>query len=340
MCVPGDRDPLLEVISLFTGAGGLDLAAEQTGRIRTVARVEMQDEFCETIRLAESAGHFAEAALFAEDLRTVSAEDVIGSAPRSDLPRGVIGGPPCETFSTMGRRRGVDDPRGALVLAFADFVMKCQSDFFVLENVPQLEKSGDGALFRELLARFRDAEYAVSHRVLKAADYGAATVRRRLFIVGVRSNSPYSFPEPTHSPDGSVGERWVGAGAALSGLPKPAAKSPGKPSGHFLVHHTPGVVERFSGIPAGGYDYVRRRSRLTLEDPSVSLVAGNLKGTRSHIHPVEHRELTNRECARIQGFPDNFEFFGSPAAVSKQITNAVPIALGRAIMRSLIDHDW
>lgn len=340
MCVRRARGPLLEIISLFTGAGGLDLAAEQTGRIRTVARVEMQEQFCETLRLAESAGHLAKAALFAEDIRTVSAGDVIASVPRSDLPRGVIGGPPCETFSTMGRRRGINDPRGALVLAFADFVMKSQADFFVLENVPQLEKSGGGELFRELLSRFRDAEYAVAHRVLKAADYGAATVRQRLFIVGVRSGNPYYFPEPTHSPDGSTGERWVGAGAALRGLPKPAAKSPGRPSGHFLVHHTPGVIERFSGIPAGGYDYVRRRSRLTLEDPSVSLVAGNLKGTRAHIHPVEHRELTNRECARIQGFPDDFEFFGSPAAVSKQITNAVPIPLGRAMMRSLIDHDW
>jgi DNA (cytosine-5)-methyltransferase 1 len=330
----------LEVISLFTGAGGFDLAMELTGRIRTVARVEMQPQFCNTIKLAEVAGHLAEAPLFEEDIRTVSVEDVITSFPSSGLPRGVIGGPPCEAFSTMGRRRGFDDPRGTLVMAFADFVMKSQADFFVLENVLQLKKSGGGRVFRELLGRFEDAEYTVTHQVLNAADYGATTSRRRLFIVGARSSRPYYFPQPTHSADGSIGEKWVGAGVALAGLPKPAMAAPGKPSGHFQVHHRPEVVERFSGIPAGGYDYVRRRSRLTLEDPSVSLVAGNLNGTRSHIHPTDHRELTNRECARIQGFPDDFDFFGSFAAVAKQITNAVPIPLGRAIMRSLLNHDW
>ena len=85
---------------------------------------------------------------------------------------------------------------------------------------------------------------------------------------------------------------------------------------------------------------MRRRFRLAWDRPSPSLVAGNLTGTRSHIHPLEPRELTNRECARIQGFEDDFDFYGSPAAVSKQITNAVPIPLGHAIMRSLVDHSW
>ncbi|MGP1665926.1 MAG: DNA cytosine methyltransferase [Rhodanobacter sp.] len=335
--------PPLEVVSLFTGAGGLDLAFEQSA-IRTLARVEIQPEFCATIKRAEALGHLAPAPLFAEDIRTVSVADVIAGTACSSGRRGVIGGPPCETFSTMGKRRGVEDPRGTLVMAFADFVMKSQADFFVLENVPQLEKADGGQVFRELLAKFTDAGYGVHHHVLNAADFGAATTRRRLFVVGLRaapaSRSAFRFPEATHCRDGIAKPSWIGAGTVLSGLPAPSRTPPGRPSGHVAINHTPNVIERFSGVPAGGYDYVRKRSRLTLKDPSVSLVAGNLHGTRAHIHPVEHRELTNRECARIQGFPDEFEFSGSPAAVAKQIANAVPIPLGAAIARSLLDYGW
>lgn len=331
--------PSLEVISLFSGAGGLDFAFEQSA-IRTVARLEIQPEFCTTIRHAEIAKHLAPAPLYEEDLRTVSVADVVASAPCSSTRRGVIGGPPCETFSSMGKRRGIEDPRGTLVMAFADFVMKSQAEFFVLENVPQLEKADGGRIFQELLAKFTEAGYLSFHRVLNAADYGAATSRRRLFVVGLRSATAFRFPAATHCRDGIGKPRWIGAGEALAGLPAPSRTLPGRPSGHVAINHTPDVIKRFSGVPAGGYDYVRRRSRLTLEDPSVSLVAGNLHGTRAHIHPIEHRELTNRECARIQGFPDDYEFAGSPAAVAKQIANAVPVPLGAAIARSLLEHSW
>ena len=93
----------LEVISLFSGAGGLDLAAEMTGAIRTGARLEIQPEYCETLRRAQADGHLQPAPLFEEDIRTVSVPDIWRSVSKSDVPRGVIGGPPCETFSTMGK---------------------------------------------------------------------------------------------------------------------------------------------------------------------------------------------------------------------------------------------
>ena len=330
----------LEVVSLFSGAGGLDLATEMTGAIHTVARVEIQKEYCETLRLAEAEGHLQAAPLFEEDIRTVSVPDVWGSRSRPDVPRGVIGGPPCETFSTMGRSQGVKDPRGTLLMAFADFAIKSLADFFVLENVPPLQNAAKGTVFRELVGTFTDAGFNVSHQVLNAADYGAATVRRRLFIIGVRSGPNFAFPAPTHSPDGMFGNAWIGAGQALAGLPAPTDDAPGVPSGHYRIKHRPEVVRRFSTVEPGSYDYVRRRSRLTLHEPSVSLVAGTLSGARAHIHPTEHRELTLRECARIQGFDDEFHFTGGHAAVSKQIANAIPIPLGFAVARSLVDRAW
>jgi DNA (cytosine-5)-methyltransferase 1 len=331
---------LLQVVSLFSGAGGLDLAAEMTGAIHTVARLEIQQEYCDTLRRAESDGHMSPAPLFDEDIRTVSVSDVWGAGLKSPLPRGVIGGPPCETFSTMGKGLGLKDPRGTLIMAFADFVVKSSADFFVLENVPPLEKAAKGTVFRELLGRFSDAGFLVSHQLLNAADYGAATLRRRLFVVGVRSGPSFVFPAPTHSPDGMFGIPWVGAGQALAGLPAPSDDPPGIPSGHYRIKHRPEVVRRFSTVAPGSYDYVRRRSRLSMKDPSASLVAGTLSGARAHIHPTEDRELTLRELARIHGFGDDFRFSGGHAAVSKQIANAVPIPLGRAVMQSLVSRSW
>lgn len=326
-------------MSLFSGAGGLDAAFESTGSFRTVARVELQPEYCETLRLAERAGQLGPAPIFEEDIRTVAVADVIAGAGSSGSRTllGVIGGPPCESFSTMGKRKGVGDPRGTLVMAFADFVIKAKADFFVLENVPQLATAGEGQVLQEFIDAVANSGYSVDYRILNAADYGAFTSRKRLFVVGVQGSSNYSFPQPSHSKDGSSGPSWIGVGLALSGLPAPSDNPPGALSGHYAVKHKPEVVERFSTVAPGSYDNIRKRSRLALSKPSPSLVAGNLQGTRSHIHPTENRELTNRECARIQGFADSFCFAGSHAAVGKQIANAVPIPLGKAIAQSLID---
>ena len=270
----------------------------------------------------------------------MSVADILAAASPRRVPLGVVGGPPCETFSTMGKRGGVGDPRGLLVTSFADFVSKSHADFFVLENVPALAKVGDGSVLEDLLSRFHDSGFVATHQVLNAADFGAATCRQRLFLVGVRSATPFDFPTATHSADGTRGASWVGVGAALAGLPEPSTCPPGSPTGHFLVHHRPEVVQRFSTISPGGYDTVRRRSRLSEGKPSASLVAGNLFGTRSHIHPTKHRELTNRECARIQGFPDDFDFAGTRPAVAKQIANAVPVPLGIAVIATLARHPW
>lgn len=333
-------EDILQIVSLFSGAGGLDFATELAGRISTLARLELQPEYCDTIRRSEESGLLSKAPLFAEDIRTVAVEDVLAER-RAGLPLGVIGGPPCETFSSMGRKRGLSDPRGMLVMSFADFVDKSDADFFVLENVPALARMSDGAILKELLERFEEQGFAVAFNVLRASDFGAATSRRRLFIVGIRGGPSFEFPAATHAEEpGRSLKPWVSVGLALAGLPSPSDAGPGVPTGHVRIHHRPAVIERFATVPSGGYDYVRKRSRLALDRPSVSLVAGDLNGTRSHIHPIEDRELTNRECARIQGFPDNYEFAGSRMAVAKQIANAVPVPLGTAIMMALLDRVW
>jgi DNA (cytosine-5)-methyltransferase 1 len=229
-----------------------------------------------------------------------------------------------------------------LVLEFASWATKLSVDFFVMENVPDLLTVDAGRFLAGAVARLEAGGFSVSFAVLNAADFGDATLRRRLFVVGLRGGGQFRFPKATHGePVGSgVGGRqpWRTVGDAIGDLPQASSAPPGRPAGHVLIKHTACVKERFARLPQGSYDNVRKRSRLSWNRPSPSLVAGNLQGIRSHIHPLEARELTNRECARIQGFPDEFEFAGSPAAVGKQIANAVPIGVGVALARSIADQ--
>ena len=235
----------------------------------------------------------------------------------------------------MGRRQYGSDPRGRLVHTFGAFVISANAEAFIMENVPALEHAEGGALFTAFVRHLESAGYMIAYGVLNAADYGAATTRKRFIVVGSRLGRP-TLPKPTHSALAhSSLTAWVDVRTAIGDLPPPAHTYPGEPQDHVLVHHTELVRQRFSALRQGSYDNIRKRSRLSWDRPSPSLVAGCLRATRSHIHPGEPRELTNRESARIQGFPDSFLFTGNRDYVAKQIANAVPIALGRAIAAAL-----
>lgn len=325
------------ILSLFSGAGALDLAFERTGLFSTSIFVEYEPEFARTLRTNQLRGMLSSGLVIEDDVRTLDPQEVISRAPSP--MSGIIGGPPCEAFSSMGRRQGAADPRGLLVRDFARWVSILRPGFFVMENVPQLATLDNGELLANIEAGLRGDGYSITVQVLNAADFGAPTSRRRLFMVGTLPPWTFDPPVPTHHdpqlPRSQGGAAWRTVRDALTGLPAPQPNAPAAVSHHRIVQHTPEVRDRFQALRPGSYDNIRKRSRLALDRPSPSLIAGNLKGTRSHIHPIEPRELTNRECARLQGFPDDFEFEGRPAAVAKQIANAVPVELGIAVARSL-----
>ena len=330
-----------EVVSLFSGAGGLDFAFESTGLFTTTLYVESEPLFAETLRLNQRLGNLGAGRVVEADIATLDPVDTwTNVASKKRRPFAIVGGPPCESFSAMGKQKGRSDDRGKLIFSFADWVERLPAQVFLMENVPGLLTIERGNLFRDLLERFEGAGYAVSHAVLRAADYGAPTVRRRLFVVGTRGLPKFVFPPCSHgdlarrAADGACAP-WVTSASVLSGLPPPSACTPGHPQGHVLIKHTPNVAARFKRLVPGTVDRIRKRNRLHPDLPAPGLYAGNLAGIRSHIHPSEPRELTNREAARIQGFPDSYLFHGSRVPVGKQIANAVPIALARALAGAL-----
>lgn len=189
-------------LSLFSGAGGFDIAAEQAGiegkaRIKPFACVEVEKDRCNTLR-----GYFGDKVkVFQKDIRDLSAIELIADCGFSQQDIALIyGGPPCQSFSQAGKQAGVNDPRGDLIFEFVHFVNEIKPPFFIMENVSNLKAIDKGRLLQQILQAMRDAGYRVKYQVLMATDYGSPQKRRRLIFVGTRHDIELQakLPEPTH----------------------------------------------------------------------------------------------------------------------------------------------
>jgi DNA (cytosine-5)-methyltransferase 1 len=327
------------LIDLFCGAGGFTLGFVQCG-FRPVFAVD-SDQDCVSTYASNFGAHAVTARM--ERVRQFPAADV------------VIGGPPCQGLSNLGSHVP-NDPRNQLWREFVRCVAAIRPVVFVMENVPPLLASGEYACLRRIVER-SPLGYEVEGRILNAADYGVPQARRRTIIIGCRIGPPL-FPEPTHAntANGQLtldGRRpWVGVRAAIGDLPL----DPDGKNWHIGRNPTAKSRERYRHIPPGGnrWDlprelmpecWVRKTKggtdlfgRLEWDKPSVTIRTEFFKPEKGrYLHPEADRPITHREAARIQGFPDDFMFSGSKIRVARQIGNAVPVGLARAIAESVLD---
>lgn len=331
----------------FCGAGGLTLGLEKAG-FHTVAAFDLDAKAIESFRSNHSEVGFV------ADASQLTGPELLD---RIGLKRGELdlfaGGPPCQGFSKQKRGAHNGDDRNRLVLEFARLIRECEPRFFVLENVEQL----GGKRGREFVTGVQDdlRGYHLFPKFYNSANYGVAQTRGRFVIVGQRHDilAPYRFPTPTVA-------KWLTVGEVLAGLPEPPkdySEHPDFPN-HADARVTPINIERFSYVPQGGgwwdipehlrlpcHQNVDRTSggwpdvygRLRADGQAPTLTGGFDSFTRGRYgHPFQNRPLTPREAARLQGFPDNFRFFGTRAHVRSQIGNAVPPPLAEAIGRSVI----
>jgi len=191
-----------KIISLFSGAGGMDIGFEMSG-FKTAVAVEFDKSCCETLNKNKP-----ELPVIQGDISKISTEQILkvgGLKPTE--PALVIGGPPCQSFSLAGKRMGMDDPRGMLVLEFIRIVRESLPVAFVMENVKGMVNWQGGKAIEAIMNEISEPivfngveySYSVTKSVLNAADYGASQFRERVFIVGNRLNKKFQFPEPTHS---------------------------------------------------------------------------------------------------------------------------------------------
>ncbi len=302
----------MNVVSLFSGAGGFDLGLTMAG-LNVIWANDIYHDAVGTY----------EANLYAHvdrrDIREIHSSEI----PDADL---IVGGFPCQGFSVANWKRTVDDERNFLYREMARVIGDKQPQFFIAENVKGLASMEKGAVLAEIKNDFSDLGYKVSHVILNSADYGVPQTRQRLFILGVNKsfNTDIEFPpKPTHAkPEIAKAaglEPWVTVGQALENIPEPGET-------HNLKNHTGSKYKlRFNGHL--GHRYIDP------DKPSPTVTArGDDKGGVVVIHhPSNKRRMTVRELSTVQSFPLDFEFVGTNSSAYRQIGNAVPPLLGKAI---------
>ena len=300
----------LRVVSLFSGCGGLDLSFHKANYEAVFANDSDAD--CVSSYRRNVSNNILHARVEELDAATL---------PEAEL---VIGGWPCQDFSQIGPKIGISGKRGRLYTHFIDAVRATKPKVFIAENGKGIFAVNGGGALRTILKDCHSIGYDVEPLLVNFADYGVPQFRERVLFIGV--------PHGTRGPDieKPLKTSYISAGRALSGIPANA------PNQETLKIH-PTTVERLRRIPAGGNyksipqddplymkggrNHVYRR--IDPKKPATTLIANGGGGTWGYHYP-EPRALTNRERARLQGFPDDFEFVGGVSSVRRQIGNAVP----------------
>lgn len=319
----------LSYVSMFCGGGGLDLGFASAG-FRPLFSSDVVDTYCRTIA-DNLPGHICEA----HDITELDGADVVRRV--GEVPDIVIGGPPCQSFSILGARGSTNDPRGKLALEYARFISEVKPRAFLFENVPGLTTLNGGADWAELRQYYEQLTgYNVRWTKLNSVQYGVPQIRQRIIAIGFRdfnNSEQFEWPDPTHS------DR-VGALDLNLDHPVTAREALGQVEGlpnHVLRVHSERVATRYSTIPQGGRDRKDHTDRIHPDKPSGTVLVGSgAGGGRPFIHPDEHRHITVREAARLQSFPDWWEFAGGPTASYRQVGNAVPPLMAKAIAEQLL----
>jgi len=369
------------VLSLFSGGMGLDLGLEATGYFETVACIEKVPAFCETIRQNQRKGRLPKNLKIIEaDISSLSPQAILDMLEL--LPGDIdviVGGPPCQSFSTAGKRGTTQDPRGTLLWDFLRFIEHIHPKFFLMENVRGLlsaalrhrriadrpdtggsrltddEQPGSVVrLFAKDLANINGKGYHLDIYEVNSVNYGVPQIRERVLFFGNYYNAQVEFPVPTHGPkilEAANGLQsdlfevtpllpWKTLGDAIADL---------KESNPVVLDFSPRKKRYLELVPPGSnwrslQEDIQKDSmgkawyakggrsgwwrRLTFDLPCPTLVTMPNHASTSLCHPTETRALSIREYARIQEFPDDWEFSGTIAEQYTQLGNAVPMRLG------------
>ncbi len=347
------------LVSLFTGAGGLDVGLEQAG-FNTIAATDFDDHCVQTLRLNQSMRipidgfssrfYLENARIIHADVADLNRKDFeIPSSVELDL---VAGGPPCQPFSSAGSQLGFSDPRGMLFQHFARLVSELKPKMFLFENVRGLvtargPSGSPGEALELVRVAFEEAGYSTRCALLNSADFGAFQRRVRLFIIGSRLSTLPEFPEPTHGEQKQNGlferiEPWKTLGKFLETALAPLDSEITRPSPELAKQlkeiptgsglKSPGVKEVTR--PGGHWGY---KQGTFIADPRKPARTVTAASTQDWVRLADGtlRRLTLSECAGLQGFPRDWQFAGTRTTNFKQIGNAVPIVFGKMIGRSL-----
>jgi DNA (cytosine-5)-methyltransferase 1 len=329
-------------VELFAGAGGLALGLEKAG-FNSLGLVEFDKYACQTLRKNRPEWNIIEKDII--EVADIGIRNFLKSPPAVGELDLLSGGYPCQAFSYAGKKLGLHDARGTLFYYYAKILEELQPKMFLAENVRGLANHENGNTLATMLTVFMDMGYDVQWKVLSALDYDVAQKRERIVIVGIRKDLvekyhlSYSFPKP-------CGYQLTLRDVLQNVPPSDGAKYPVSkkrvldlvPQGGYWRDLPDDVAREYMGksyYSGGGRTGMARR--LSWDEPSLTLTCSPAQKQTERCHPDETRPFTVREYARIQSFPDEWVFDASTANAYKQIGNAVPINMAKAIGLSIVN---
>ena len=306
-------------IEVFAGAGGLALGLEQAG-IKTVLLVEIDKFCCETLRQNRPEWN-----IINDDIKNV---DFTMYKGKVDI---VTGGSPCQAFSYSGKKLGFEDTRGTLFYEFARTVKEVEPLIFMFENVKGLISHDKGRTLKTILNVLEELGYNVKYEVLNANDYGVAQKRERIIIIGTKNGVEFEYPKKLdYKPVLRDALKDVPPSEGQSYSEKKRKVLELVPPGGCWVDLPEEIQKEYMGksyYSSGGRRGMARR--ISWDEPCLTLTCSPSQKQTERCHPDETRPFTVREYARIQSFPDTWEFAGGLSEKYKQIGNAVPVDLAR-----------
>ena len=359
--------PDIIALSFFSGAMGLDIGMENGG-----IKALLACEFDKACRMTIDKNR-PEMALLG-DINKYSADEILSFA---GIPKGrkvdvIFGGPPCQAFSTAGSRRGFDDSRGNVFLKYIDIIAEILPTYVVIENVRGLLSASypysdaldydecansdigpiKGGALLHILKKLRAAGYTVSFELYNAANYGAPQIRERVVIIAYHGKDNVPYLTPTHAQNGAYNlPNWKTLSTALSCLPQDVVHQHVTfPEERLRFYRMLTEGQYWKNLPMDMQKEAMGKSfylgggktgfyrRLSFNKPSPTLVTHPAMPATDLCHPVEDRPLSVQEYKAIQEFPSSWAICGALLDQYKQIGNAVPIALGEAIARTIIAH--
>ena len=348
-----------KIMDLFAGVGGLSYGFSKLPEFEIVAANEIEKD----IAVAYTLNHHGVTMLNC-DINSLT-EELLNEILQGEKVDVVVGGPPCQSYSTLGKRRM--DERANLFMQYKRVLKILQPKAFVFENVVGILSMDKGNLFKQIQSEFEELGYSLQHKILNAVNYGVPQQRERVILVGFKGNNNFVYPEPTH---GEGLKPYVTLKDAIGDLPvlKSGEKKINYAGGvtneflEFVRKNTSDFVEEHSAPKNGAHlirimetlkdgqskddlpEEIRPKSgygntyaKLWWEKPSTTITRNFACPSSSRcIHPRDSRAMSIREGARLQSFPDDYKFYGSDGMKRLEIGNAVPPLLSMAIAKQML----
>jgi DNA (cytosine-5)-methyltransferase 1 len=358
----------LTSLSFFSGCLGLDLGLEKAG-IHQLLACDFDKHCRNTIATNKPDMPVI------DDIQKYEADDIrkLVGLKKNQRPTLIVGGPPCQAFSTAGKRQAFSDPRGNVFLKYIQLIEELQPDYAVIENVrgllsaamkhrpheqrtindPPLSKEEmPGGALDFVISWLERIGYTISFNLYNSANYGVPQVRERVILIAARNGKKVPYIRPTHSDDPSFGlPEWTTFRQAVKGLKEKDMTHLNFPEDRLKYYRMLKDGQYWKHLPteelkleAMGNSYYSGGGktgfyrRIAWDKPSPTLVTSPIMPATDLAHPEKDRPLSIQEYKRVQMFPDNWILTGSLTEQYKQVGNAVPVGLGEAVGRTLIDH--